>query len=432
MNIHTLKIFLFRSTLLPLLLSSCAYHPHNVDVTLKNELPETKVTAFSRAISNLGLMTRIYATNTAHVMSTDIVDNTGTSIATTAEIPRDVTNMIKSTLNGIGGNIVFIPYDPSFIVNAANTGYSNFGNKLVPHVIVSGGITEFDRGLQTRGKGSDIGLEADISGVDINLEYSTNQKLSLAQITLDFNMIDFNTFSGIQQVQAINTVRVKKGLGEDSLAFTVKGNGVGLLGNIKKVQGRHAAVRLIVQLSMIQIIGKYLNIPYWNLLPGVEADPVVLQAVATQFYSMSERERILKTQEYLNLNGHPVALSGIFDSQTQTALAAFTGQSVSSLNDRVYLKLFSSVPIQPQTLAWRQSMHLLAQPATTQNFKSDGSKATVNKTKKTKRQARRRPPKTHKRPQRYTSQWTAQSGPGGANAALCKQANSHSSCWRRF
>ena len=77
-------------------------------------------------------------------MAKEIVDNTGTSVATSGEIPRDITEMVKSTLNGIGGNVIYIPYEPEFMTNTAGTGYSDFADKILPQVVLSGGITEFD------------------------------------------------------------------------------------------------------------------------------------------------------------------------------------------------------------------------------------------------------------------------------------------------
>jgi len=135
------------------LLGACSKHLHNVDVTLNETPPESKSTSFTQAIYDLGLMTEIYNSEQVNVMPKNIIDDTGSNLATLAEIPRDITEMLKSTLNAIGGKVVFIPYDPDFILASAQVGYSEFGEKLVPQVVVSGGITEFDRGLETRGKG---------------------------------------------------------------------------------------------------------------------------------------------------------------------------------------------------------------------------------------------------------------------------------------
>ncbi len=347
------------------LLAACA-HPHKVDVQLPQSLPEAKITEFSQAILDLGLMSSIYGTPKMHIMAKQVFDNTGTSLPTQAEIPGEITEMVKSTLNGIGGSVTFIPYDPEFVANNINTGYSGFEAKLIPDVVVSGGITEFDRALVTRGKSTDVGLDAEIDNVELGFEYGTLDQNSLASITLDFNLVDFQTFSGIPRMQAVNNIKVYKALAEDSLGFSISGGAIGFdlgfKGTVKKVQGRHAAVRLLVQLSLLQVMGKYLKLPYWRLLPGAPPDAVVLDQITQDYYAMSPRERILKVQEYLILNGYPVQSTGVLDGATKTALKAFSKRS-GEITEATYVALYSSVPITRQALS-RRSLLRYVEPET--------------------------------------------------------------------
>ncbi|MFQ5469082.1 MAG: DUF4384 domain-containing protein [Gammaproteobacteria bacterium] len=340
------------------LLSACSLNPHQVDVTLKEGTPAQKTTDFDKALRDLGLMSQIYSANKINVMSQFISDNTGTSVATQSEIPRDVTEMVKTALNSIGGNITYIPYDPDFILNSAQTGYSGFQKKLIPHIVVTGGITEFDRGLETRGKNTDIGLEGTAEGNEIGFDFSDKSKTSVASITLDFNMVDFEKLSGIPRIQSVNNIKVGKAVAENSIAFSIIGNTIGLKGSVKKVQGRHAAVRLLVQVSMIELMGKYLNLPYWRLL-GSEPDPVVLDSLKEKFYAMNEKQRVEMVQQLLILNGYEIPLTGDMDAQTKGALAEFGSEHslVSpSVDEDTYLSLYGSVPITHKVLHKRKLM----------------------------------------------------------------------------
>ncbi len=155
-----IKIGIIIFPLLWILASCASLDPRNTHVELKKGLPEKKVTSFSETLVQMGKMTEIYQTNVLKIQSKTVVDDTGTSKATGGEIPRDITEMIKSTLNAIGGQIIYIPYHPAFMQNQMVTGYSSFDNKFIPDVVISGGITEFDRGLETRGKNTDFGVES--------------------------------------------------------------------------------------------------------------------------------------------------------------------------------------------------------------------------------------------------------------------------------
>ncbi|MDX9708079.1 MAG: hypothetical protein RBT64_00875 [Trichloromonas sp.] len=359
-----------RFLLLPLflLLAACAgLDPANVDVQLPESAPQAKSTSYTQALRDLGLMTEIYGSQIVKIQSNPIGDNTGTSGSTGGEIPRDITEMIKSSLNSIGGQVTFIPYDPAFIQNQMVTGYSTFDNKLIPDVVISGGITEFDRGLETRGKGTDAGAEATFTNApgwvpskSVSLDYSDTDKIGLARITLDFNLLDFQTMAGIPRMNTTNSMEVSKGMAEREIGITLFGPTFGRKGSIKKVQGRHAAVRLLVEASMMQIVGKYLNLPYWKLLgEDAEPDQVVMDSISQEFYRSTEAQRIAKAQVWLFLMGHNVPVNGVLDQPTLAALTAVdssVSMQTASISVETYGKLFQSVPIKPATLGRRNML----------------------------------------------------------------------------
>ena len=343
-------------TLAVIQLIGCGLNPQNADTDINRTLPEAKTTVYQEAIQKIGLMNYIYGAAPLNIMSNDITDNTGTSVATNAEIPRDITVMVKSTLNGMGGNVTYIPYDANLMANMMNTGYTAFENKRIPDVIVSGGITEFDRGLVTKGDSLDLDVEF---AKEYGISFADENKGSLAQVTLDFNLIDFKTFAGIPRIQAVNGIKLHKGVKEDSFGFTIKSATFGAKGTIKKVQGRHAAVRLLVQLSMVQIVGRFQKVPYWRLIPGAAKDQYVLDSVLSDFYEKSSSQKIAAIQTYLYLQGHELSISGQLDTATEAALQSY-GQdnnlSDAGINQQTYMSLFENVPVDLVTKFRRKTM----------------------------------------------------------------------------
>jgi hypothetical protein len=364
---YRIKSMLILLSMALLLLSCASIDPRKVDVQLKETPPEAKITSFTGALDDLGLMTEIFATGQLKIQSNPIGDNTGTSMSTGGEVPRDITEMMKSSLNSIGGNVVYIPYDPAFIQNQMVTGYSGFENKLIPDVILSGGITEFDRGMETRGKNTDVSAGAEFTGLpdylpsmNVGLRYGGADKAGLARITLDFNLLDFQTMSGISKMNTVNTMEVRKAVAGKELGISLFGQTFGLKGSIKKVQGRHAAVRLLVELSMIQIVGKHLVIPYWNLL-GEDAvpDKVVMDALAKYYYSLNDPSAVATVQEWLYLYGYDVPQNGDLDASTQQALSELN-QSYDAAAGKIGLDTFRNVyiniPITQEALGRRNML----------------------------------------------------------------------------
>jgi hypothetical protein len=364
-----------------LMFVSCAsIDPGKANIEFEKRLPEPKITNYTDALMKLGMMSTIYATETLKVQSIPIYDNTGSSVPTGGEIPKDISEMVKSALNCIGGNLIYIPYDPSYIQNQMITGYSNFQNKLIPDVVVSGGITEFDRGLETREKSTDFssrftdeglpeylpGLEEEVPypTKEIDIRYGNQGKAGLARITLDFNLLNFQTMSGIPKINTVNTIEVQKVSSKKELGISIFAQAFGRQGKIKKVQGRHAAIRLLVELSMIQIIGRQLILPYWKLL-GDDAlpDRVVLETASAFYQSLDQNHKIAFTQQQLFLLGYNIPVNGAFDENTALALQNFfqTDTPQKAFDVDSFIKLWSSIPITKDTLNRRQLLDSVLQ-----------------------------------------------------------------------
>lgn len=403
--------------------------PRNVDVDLPSDMPVVKETSFDKPLADLGEMTKIYGKR-VYIQGKDITDFTGLSAYGYGEIPRDVTEMTKSALNAIGGNVVYIPYSPVFINNQMVTGYSNFQGKLIPDIVLSGGITEFDRGLETRGRNTDFGVTTQpfnvnqswVPGDVISVDYNQEDKESLARITLDFNLLDFQTMAGVARMQTVNTINVYKAAAEKELGFTIFGPTFGLKGTVKKVQGRHAAIRLLVQTSVLQIVGKYLYLPYWKLIPEMKPDPVVLDKIRQDFRNLSQTDKIGEIQTCLYLKGYDVPVTGRMDPRTQAALNSFKTKAKdgASMNGdtELYVELWSSLGDSMEQVANRREMLARAIEADSPTQRVAAAPANKAPAKTTEKVANKQPEETKPAPKKEAPVERAAKGP----AAVAKTA----------
>ena len=352
------------------LLSSCGeMNPKNVNIELEKSAPVVKVTNYTQALLDLGLMSQIYDTGLMKVQSQDIADETGTSATSGGEIQRNITEIMKSTLNSIGGNVRFIEYNPSYIQNQMVSGYSSFDKKAIPDIVITGGITEFDRGLETRGDNTNVDAEAEFGGAPkwfpsqtAGVSYGDTSKTGKARITLDFNLKDFQTLAGIPRMSTTNSMEVYKGLKEEEVGITLFGPTFGLKGQIKKVQGRHEAVRLLVQVSMLQMIGKYLALPYWRLMgDDVTPDKTVLDSISETYHKMGREDRVGAAQQWLTLHGYDVTINNRMDSKTVAALQKFDSSLGSAdpggISEALFTKLYLTIPVTREALGKRLKMN---------------------------------------------------------------------------
>jgi hypothetical protein len=389
------KWLLAGALLMAWLLTGCtAINPKPEQLQLPVEPPEVRETNFSAALTQLGIQSEIYGASLLKIQTRDLDDVTGTSYHTRGEIPKSITVMVKSALNSIGGQVVYIPYWPDYIASIHVSGYPVSNQKLVPDVILAGGITEFDRGLTSLDRTRDFDVETkDIDGAPdwfnnkrIGLDYSKEDKWNKAKIAVDFNLVSYEALCGIPKMQASNGITVYKGITEEELGFTLFGPTIGLRGSVKKVQGRHNAVRLLVQFSVIQLVGRYLDLPYWLLLDSAEPDPVVMQTLKSNYRQRDFAGQILTVKRLLWIHDQQVPVSGDLDAATRTALAALVPE-LDSQSARIpvetYLNLYLSVPLTADSIErGKQFDRILAQAQAAEEAKQAKKKTKTSKPKK--------------------------------------------------
>jgi len=279
---------------------------------------------FSDSLKKLGMMTKIYNTKTLRIQLGGIYDETGCSASTGAQIPRKVTTAAADSLLKIEGNIRLIPYNPDFLAMSVNTGYSDFKNKIKPDIAITGGITECDGFI--------------MASVLKDKEDSHYKSLSI-----NYNMLDFKTLTYIpgQTVSAIF-----ESTNYNNTVQEVIHNNL-MLNNYpnSRIRGFHHATRVLTQVSLIELIGKHLNLPYWNILPNHKADDKVVNNIKQAFKRVSTSSRIKFLQELLFVHGFDIAINSNLDEDTIQALSKLDiNLPENNLTFEALFKVYSTVP----------------------------------------------------------------------------------------
>ncbi|SNS23246.1 Curli biogenesis system outer membrane secretion channel CsgG [Humidesulfovibrio mexicanus] len=318
--------------------------------TLPVEPPKAQETTYTGALKRFGRLTREFRVGTLRVQTTQVQDETGSSQASGAEIPFDITKMIMSAINSIGGSIVFIPYDPIYIKNQAALNMTTLEGKVKPDVVLNGGITEFDRALESGSSGLDFGGQFGAGKNSPGVDFGKQDRDSVSSITIDLNVTDVETMVMVPRVQAVNTMRVFKAASDLDIGFSIFGATFGYKSSVKKIQGRHAAVRVLVDLSVLETLGKYLNLPYWKCVDqGAKPDPVVMENVREQFALADQQGRVRMIQNLLYVYGYrSLRSTGTLDAETGAAIQAVSaayGFPAASLDEDFYENLFLNAPV---------------------------------------------------------------------------------------
>ncbi|MBN2895846.1 MAG: hypothetical protein JXK05_08175 [Campylobacterales bacterium] len=346
MNFYTTTVVSLTVSGLLMLGSSGCSSPKPLAPELEQQEVQKMQTQYSSSVLELGHLSDMFASGPLYVQTKGVVDDTGISksMSNMGEIPYDITEMIKSAVNKAGGGITLIDYDPSHQSNMMALGYTQFDQKIKPDLVISGGITEYDRALQTEKEG--VNLDVEHGNVGLGAAY--DQARSVDRITIDINLIRFDTWAMIPQMNATNSIKVYMGSNTANIGFSILSNVFGLNGSVKEIQGRHAAVRMLVEMSVVEVLGRYLNLPYWKVLPNGQEDPVVMQNVRKHFMSNSESGRVAMIQMMLFLHGYDMTVDGTLNTDTKNAVDDYGLKNkldVVGINRALFEHLFLNVPI---------------------------------------------------------------------------------------
>ena len=325
-----------------------------LDLKFSSKLADPKPHSdqYVSALTRFGALLETYRGSKSrpiYIQTRAIGDSTGLSMPLVgAELPNDITDIIRSAINSIGPLVVYTPFHPDYVVAHAQQGVNM--TVTVPDVLMTGAITQFDRGVVSSGKSRDIGFMFGKGRGETSGSASNRTVSSFSKLGLDFNMIDFKTQTMIPRVQAVNTLNVLNESSEGALDFAILGNGIGYSSSTRYLQGRHQAVRALVEISMVQIIGRYANVPYWRILPNAEVDEVVLDRLRRSFDAQAEKTKVSWIQNTLRDYGESVVESGYVDLETvnatQRVMQKLGYKVPDHIMDReVFVTLFINVPI---------------------------------------------------------------------------------------
>lgn len=284
--------------LLPLL-SSCAWLLGTVSDEEVKQLdaemsaPTTATSPLDEPLKAFARMLSAYGYNNVPVQSKNIGNETSEK-----GMPSDLYVMIATAMNKIGRPLVFIPYDTQYIVNEASTGGKI--SRIYPVAVIGGGITGYDKDLIEKEREGEV--EGSYMNAQVSAKYNAAQGVS--KISLDLNMTDYKTQSGVPGVLATNSINLRK----DEFGWGVSAYYMGCGGSfdslVKQKQGIHHACRILVDFSILELLGRYLEVPYWKCIPGANPDTEMIANLKEKFSSMPDSQQIALLKNYLALAGY--------------------------------------------------------------------------------------------------------------------------------
>ena len=283
MLINTQKTFLAIAIASILGSSGCATKV--VSVKAPNRVPYQNKTVLTGSLACFGDMLASYklADNSTDplviaIPSVKDATNTSTNMQGNNEIPVDMTDIALGIASSIGGalRVAHIPSTQELkdAVDASVIKQNYFGSKFrVNHydnngIILYGALTEYDKVRENIKSTVNLGAEFGGGQGSTTLNASSVAVKIVARIAMDFRVVAPQTgiFNHASSTNTLDLFQIGK---DGTFGVSVNGQSIGYSGSFTEVEARYIAIRTLIELGLMESIGKYEMIPYWKCLPNI-------------------------------------------------------------------------------------------------------------------------------------------------------------------
>ena len=290
------------------------------------------VTQYSDALDGMKELVDIYDKNTIYLAVEPIENQT----AAAGKVPSVITMMVESSVNKMSCNkIVVVPY--------TDQTFSQYRNRRL--YVVHGAITEFDSGIVRGSSGIDGSGYIKSGATDIDAGGNRDNDYERSSISIDFSMLDVRRNRYVTGLQVSNKMQVQKTTKSQGFGFTVFGSGMNVNASASYQQGIHSALRLLVELSMAELVGRFHDLPYWvTIYHRNDITGGVAEKMQTDFINASERDKAKQIQRLLSfVYGQKMTIDGVIGKKTKATIRKFKKENNimpadSSLNKELYLE----------------------------------------------------------------------------------------------
>jgi len=248
--------------------------------------PQRAITNFSEALRCMDDLFARYEVTGIVVAAQDIPDQTEVVKAGS----KDMLITAISNMSAKSGAVRFVALGQDLPDIATYYNLHESKNLKVPDFFIRGAVTQVDKGVINKQKAGGLRAEGYFSA-----EASKDRIASI--VSLDMNMGLVSNLQIIPGVSSSNSIAVvRKGQGFD-LGGTIRKLGAIFRVDFTESEGLHHAVRTLIELGAIEIMGKLTQIPYWECLDVESTNPLVQAEVRDWFVSM-DANRYRKVQIY--------------------------------------------------------------------------------------------------------------------------------------
>ncbi|MDV7338440.1 hypothetical protein RYZ26_02445 [Terasakiella sp. A23] len=317
--------------------------------------PVRALTGFSDGLVCMGRMLKDKKVQTIYLTLADIPDYSEAN-GSAGFGAKEMLVSALSRMSEENGIVRFVAYDrrtPNIV--ALHNSHPKKKNLRVPDFFVRGAVTQINSSPFSHQKGNSLNLGEEALGDELDsflgASLSNSNSISLKSVTLDLNLGLVSNYQILPGVTSSNTMSVMKT--GDSTEFTVSFSKVGGIysDNENRAGALSSALRSLVEVGLIELMGKLYNVPFEQCLAHLDQSSVARTAIRDQYKEMSDEERVkfiayeMDRQGLIKMDENTI-INGKASAEFQTQIAAFRVKNGLFPNTSVDYRLFEKAFIQ--------------------------------------------------------------------------------------
>lgn len=318
--------------------------PETATVVTAVKTPASKtVTNFTPALRCMDDLLLAYGKKDIVITTAGIPDSSGKVQAGT----KDMLHTAASKMSIKSKALAFIDYDTTSTdllalfqdMQAAGA----FTHKL-PNYYIRGAITTLDENAIDAQAGGGIALPF--------LDFGVSKDQVSSVVSIDMNMGETTTRMILPGVNASNSLVVSRAGSSKDLGGKIGKVGFSFNMSLNKAEGLGSGVRALVELGMIELVGKLTGTPYWKCLQVEKTNPMMLEQAREWYDAMSPQDRIKLVQRKLNGMGlYSGPINGVASADLASAIGKYQAENGLIADGRVNFDLYYALLDSDQPLA---------------------------------------------------------------------------------
>jgi peptidoglycan hydrolase-like protein with peptidoglycan-binding domain len=308
------------------------------EVAQPKTLPVRTITSFSASLRCMDDLFLQFGRTNNFLTSQGIPDETGQVRAGTKEMLISAVSAMSVKSNAFS----FVDFDQGQVdIDWLQKASAAPGSLLpadftIPNFYIRGAVTQLDSDVISDSAGAQLRVAA------VNLGASAEQAVSV--VSIDLNIGNVQSRRMYPGISASNSIAVRRSGAAAEGGAQLETYGVNFNLALNKNEGVAQAVRTLVELSTIEVLGKLVQVPYWRCLQIEQTNPEIVAISRSWFESMGEKERVSFAQRALKGVGrYDGPITGTLDAATREAIGAYQAEQRLIADGRVNYDLYAAL-----------------------------------------------------------------------------------------